>query len=207
MDSNILEVGPYRYVEEGEGTPLVLLHGLFGALSNFAEVRAHFSKQFRVITPMLPIYELPMLETNAKNMAKHIAGFLDELGLEKVHLLGNSLGGHVGLIYTRDHLDRVASLTLTASSGLYENAFGSSFPRREDKSYIKDKVAVTFHDPKHATPELVDECFEAVKRPQQGAPHFEHREVGDPPQHGQRPAQHGCAGVLDLGQERHHHPT
>ena len=162
MDSTILERGPYRYVEEGEGTPLVLLHGLFGALSNFQEVRAHFSKSFRVITPMLPIYELPMLETNAKNMAKHIAGFLDELGLEKVHLLGNSLGGHVGLIYTRDHLDRVASLTLTASSGLYENAFGSSFPRREDKSYIKEKVAVTFHDPKHATPELVDECFEAV---------------------------------------------
>ena len=84
------------------------------------------------------------------------------MGLDKVHLLGNSLGGHVGLIYTRDHLDRVASLTLTASSGLYENAFGSSFPRREDKNYIKEKVAVTFHDPKHATPELVDECFEAV---------------------------------------------
>ena len=91
MDSNILEVGPYRYVEEGAGTPLVLLHGLFGALSNFAEVRAHFSKHFRVITPMLPIYELPMLETNAKNMAKHIAGFLDELGLEKVHFSGNNL--------------------------------------------------------------------------------------------------------------------
>ena len=98
MDLTILERGPYRYVEEGEGTPLVLLHGLFGALSNFQEVRAHFSKSYRVITPMLPIYELPMLETNAKNMAKHIAGFLDELGLEKVHLLGNSLGGHVGLI-------------------------------------------------------------------------------------------------------------
>jgi pimeloyl-ACP methyl ester carboxylesterase len=77
-------------------------------------------------------------------------------------LLGNSLGGHVGLIYTRDHLDRVASLTLTASSGLYENAFGSSFPRREDKSYIREKVALTFYDPRHATDALVDECFEAV---------------------------------------------
>ena len=72
MESNIIELGAYRYVEEGEGTPLVLLHGLFGALSNFAEVRAHFSKSFRVITPMLPIYELPMLETNAKQLAKHI---------------------------------------------------------------------------------------------------------------------------------------
>ena len=183
----------------------MLLHGLFGALSNFQEVRAHFSKSFRVITPMLPIYELPMLETNAKNMAKHIAGFLDELGLDKVHLLGNSLGGHVGLIYTRDHLDRVASLTLTASSGLYENAFGSSFPRREDKSYIKDKVAVTFHDPKHATPELVDECFEAVNDRNKvlrilsiAKSAIRHNMAKDL-------AFDECAGVLDLGQERHHH--
>ena len=78
MESTILERGIYRYVEEGQGTPIVLLHGLFGALSNFAEVRAHFSARFRVITPMLPIYELPMLETNAKNLAKHISGFLDD---------------------------------------------------------------------------------------------------------------------------------
>ena len=53
-------------------------------------------------------------------------------------------------------------MTLTASSGLYENAFGNSFPRREDKEYIRNKVKVTFHDPKHATDELVEECFEAV---------------------------------------------
>ena len=111
---------------------------------------------------MLPIYELPMMSTSAKNLAKHIEGFVDELELGKVHLLGNSLGGHVGLIFTRDNRDRVASLSLTASSGLYENAFGNSFPRREDKTFIQEKVALTFFDPKHATDELVDECFEAV---------------------------------------------
>ena len=158
----IIERGEYKYVEAGSGEPLVVLHGLFGALSNFADVFDHFSDRFRVIIPMLPIYELPMLSTSAKNLAKHIEGFVDELALEKVHLLGNSLGGHIGLIFTRDNLDRVASLSLTASSGLYENAFGNSFPRREDKTFIRDKVAVTFFDPKHATDALVDECFEAV---------------------------------------------
>ena len=111
---------------------------------------------------MLPIYELPMLKTSAKNLSEHIEGFVDELKLDRVHLLGNSLGGHVGLIFTKNNLSRVASLSLTASSGLYENAFGNSFPRREDKSFIRDKVGVTFYDPKHATDELVDECFEAV---------------------------------------------
>ncbi|MGY8917410.1 MAG: alpha/beta fold hydrolase [Flavobacteriales bacterium] len=162
MATEIIELGEFRYVEEGVGEPLVILHGLFGALSNFSEVRKHFSKKFRVLTPMLPIYELPLRKTSAKSIAEFIKGFVDALNLDKVHLVGNSLGGHVGLIFTKNHLDRVASLTLTASSGLYENAFGNSFPRREDKEYIRNKVAVTFFDPSWATDELVDECFEAV---------------------------------------------
>ena len=162
MESTVLELGKYKYLDEGTGEPLVILHGLFGALSNFEIVREHFSKRFRVLTPMLPIYDLPLRKTSAKEIAKHIKGFVDELNLEKVHLLGNSLGGHVALIFTKNHLDRVASMTLTASSGLYENAFGNSFPRREDKDYIRNKVSVTFFDPKHATDELVEECFEAV---------------------------------------------
>lgn len=162
MESTVLELGKYKYLDEGTGEPLVILHGLFGALSNFESVREYFSKRFRVLTPMLPIYDLPLRKTSAKEIAKHIKGFVDELNLEKVHLLGNSLGGHVALIFTQNHLDRVASMTLTASSGLYENAFGNSFPRREDKDYIRNKVSVTFFDPKHATDELVEECFEAV---------------------------------------------
>lgn len=162
MEATVLESGEFRYLDEGAGEPMVILHGLFGALSNFEKVREHFSKRFRVLTPMLPIYELPLRKTSAKEIAKHIKGFVDHMSLDKVHLLGNSLGGHVALIFTKNHLDRVASMTLTASSGLYENAFGNSFPRREDKEYIRNKVQVTFHDPKHATDELIDECFEAV---------------------------------------------
>ena len=162
MEAAVIESGEFKYLDEGTGEPMVILHGLFGALSNFQNVRKHFNKRFRVLTPMLPIYELPLRKTSAKEIAKHIKGFVDELNLEKVHLLGNSLGGHVALIFTKNHLDRVASMALTASSGLYENAFGNSFPRREDKEYIRNKVQVTFHDPKHATDELVEECFEAV---------------------------------------------
>lgn len=163
MEQELITDGEYRYVQSAEeGTPLVLLHGLFGALSNFEHLFSHFAGKMRVIIPMLPLYDMPLATTGAKSLSKHVAGFLDHLGLDKVHLLGNSLGGHVGLIYTNRHPERVASLTLTASSGLYENAFGSSFPRREDKSFIRDKVGETFFDPNHATDELVDECFAIV---------------------------------------------
>lgn len=162
MKENLRHEGKYSYIEQGEGPVLILLHGLFGALSNFTEVVEHFSPRYKVVIPMLPLYDLPIIDTSAKRLAKFLDGFIKYKGFEEVYLLGNSLGGHVALIYTRDHADTVKALILTASSGLYENAFGSSFPRREDKEFIRNKVALTFYDPKHATDELVNECFEIV---------------------------------------------
>lgn len=162
MTENFREEGGFRYLQKGEGQPLILLHGLFGALSNFKEVVDHFSQRYQVVIPMLPLYDLPVLETSAKSIAKFLDKFIRFKRYDGVYLLGNSLGGHVALIYTRKHPEQVKALILTASSGLYENAFGSSFPRREDKEFIRNKVALTFYDPKHASDELVDECFEIV---------------------------------------------
>jgi len=162
MDYEIKEEGQFRYIEHGEGKPLILLHGLFGALSNFRDVVDHFSTRYKVVIPMLPLYTMPLLTTGVKSIAGFLHEFVEFKRWNKVNLLGNSLGGHVALIYTREHQERVESLILTASSGLYENAFGSSFPRREDKEFIRQKVALTFYDPKHADDALVDECFEVV---------------------------------------------
>lgn len=162
MKPGIKEEGEFKYVEEGDGPVLVLLHGLFGALSNFQPVFDHFVKDYRVVLPMLPLYSLPMLSTNVKALADHLDRFLRHKGYEQVNLLGNSLGGHVALVHCSRRPETVRSLILTGSSGLYENAFGGGFPRREDYEFIRQKVAVTFHDPKHATKELVDECYETV---------------------------------------------
>lgn len=162
MEEQLKEKGKFRYIDSGEGEPIITLHGLFGALSNFNHVIDHFSKEYRVIIPMLPIYELPILKTNVKNIGKFVAEFINEMGFDKVTLLGNSLGGHVALTYAESHPERVKRMILTGSSGLYENAFGGSFPRREDKEYLRQKIAITFYDPAMATDELVDECHEAV---------------------------------------------
>lgn len=162
MDYQIKEEGEFRYIERGEGEALVILHGLFGALSNFKDVFDAFGGRFRVLIPMMPIYDLPVRETDVKNLAEFIHRFADFKGLGKFSLLGNSLGGHVALVYTVAHPERVDKLILTGSSGLYENAMGGTFPRREDRNYLKDKVAVTFFDPAMATDELVDEVFGIV---------------------------------------------
>src|SRR5262245_25826405 len=152
----------FQFIDEGNGPVLVLLHGLFGALSNWVDVVERFRKNYRVVIPLMPIYTLPVLNTNVKALAGFVHDFIGHMNFENVVLIGNSLGGHVTLVYVRKHPERVTGMVLTGSSGLYENAMGGTFPKREDYNFIKQKVEVTFYDPKAATKELVDECYAIV---------------------------------------------
>ncbi len=152
----------FQFIEEGNGPVLLLLHGLFGALSNWVDVVERFSKNYTVVIPLMPIYALPVLNTNVKALAKFVNDFINYKKISDIILIGNSLGGHVALVYVKDHPERVKAMVLTGSSGLYENAMGGSFPKRENYDYIKAKVEVTFYDPNTATKELVDECFAIV---------------------------------------------
>jgi pimeloyl-ACP methyl ester carboxylesterase len=115
------------------------------------------------VVPILPLFDLDILHTTVSGLEKHIAAFIEHKNYTNIHLLGNSLGGHVALVYVLKHPERVKSLTLTGSSGLFENAMGDSYPKRGDYEYIKNKTAQTFYDPAVATPELVDEVFEITK--------------------------------------------
>ena len=160
MSYEIKKDGKLKYIEEGDGEPLVLLHGLFGALSNFKDLIEHFRHTNKVIVPMLPLFELDLLHTSVGGLQKFVHKFLEARDYKNVHLLGNSLGGHVALIYTLKHPERIKSLTLTGSSGLFENGMGDSYPKRGDKEYIRKKTQLTFYDPAMATEELVTECFE-----------------------------------------------
>jgi pimeloyl-ACP methyl ester carboxylesterase len=160
MEYEIQKEGKFEYVEVGAGEPLMLLHGLFGALSNFSDLIEHFKHTHKVIVPILPLYDLDLLHTTVKGLAKHVQQFIDHKGYDQIHLLGNSLGGHVGLVYILSHPEKIKTLTLTGSSGLFENAMGDSYPKRGDYEYIRAKTAETFYDPAVATKELVDEVFE-----------------------------------------------
>ncbi|MBN9311803.1 MAG: alpha/beta hydrolase [Chryseobacterium sp. 39-10] len=153
----------FNYLVEGEGRPIVLLQGLMGGLSNFTKLIAYFSERgYRVYFPELPIYDLPVLNTNLASIAKFVARFIDEVVGEPATVVGNSMGGHVGLILTLSRPDLVKNLVLTGSSGLYERTFGDSFPRKNDRDYIKKKAQEVFYDPAIATEDLVDEVFAIV---------------------------------------------
>lgn len=163
MPYTIQKAGEFTYIDEGSGEVLLMLHGLFGALSNWDSVINFFSTKYRTIIPMLPIYDMPLTTAGIDGLVEYTEGFIAKLKLEKVNILGNSLGGHVGLVYTLRHQENVKRLVLTGSSGLFENSMGGSFPKRGSYEYIKERVEYTFYDPKSASQELVEEVFETTK--------------------------------------------
>lgn len=160
MSYEIKQDGKFKFIEEGEGEPLLLLHGLFGALSNFHDLISHFSKTNKVVVPILPLLDLDLLHTSVGGLQKFVLRFIEHRNYNNIHLLGNSLGGHVGLVYVLKHPERIKSLILTGSSGLFENGMGDSYPKRGDKEYIRKKTQLTFYNPDLATEELVNEVFE-----------------------------------------------
>lgn len=160
---DIKEENGFQYIDEGQGESLLLLHGLFGALSNWADVTNHFKKKYRVIIPMMPIYEMPLREAGLNGLVNFIESFVAFKGLKEFTILGNSLGGHVGMIYTLQNKEKVNRLVLTGSSGLFENGMGGSYPRRGSYDFVKERVGYTFYDPKVATKDLVDEVFAVTK--------------------------------------------
>jgi pimeloyl-ACP methyl ester carboxylesterase len=163
MTDKLKTEGKFTYAEAGEGPAIIVLHGLMGALSNFGETFDYFSKQgYKVLIPELPLYTLPLVKTNVKNLAVFLKEFLAHKNIESAILLGNSLGGHIGLYFTKHYQEKVKALVLTGSSGLYEKAMGDSFPKRGNYEYIEQKTRDVFYDPAIATKELVDDVFAIV---------------------------------------------
>jgi hypothetical protein len=162
MEYKIRNVKGFRYIDEGHGEVLLLLHGLFGALSNFSAIIDEFSAQYRVVVPILPLFELEVVNSTIDGLMEYVENFISYKELNKFNLLGNSLGGHISLLYTLKHQEKVKTLILTGSSGLFENSIGDSYPKKGDYEFVKAKTEYTFFHPETATKELIDDVFEIV---------------------------------------------
>ncbi|MEE9349880.1 MAG: alpha/beta hydrolase [Flavobacteriaceae bacterium] len=163
MNTDLKKDGGFQYLEVGEGTPIVILHGLMGNLSNFEGVLDFFPpKGYKVLMPALPIYDLPLIKTNVKNLAKFVKEFIEYKELKDYLLMGNSLGGHISLYFAKLYPKELKGMILTGSSGLYENAMGGSFPRRGDYDYVTKKIQDVFYDDAIATKEIIDESFATI---------------------------------------------
>jgi len=163
MNYDLHKVDKYKFIETNGGKEvLLLLHGLFGALSNFESIIQYFSQRYNVVVPILPIFDLPIREATVSGLVQHVKEFVEFKNYDTVNVLGNSLGGHISLLYALDHPDKINSITLTGSSGLFENSLGSTFPKRGNYEFIQNKTQDIFFDPEVASKELVDEVFATV---------------------------------------------
>jgi len=150
------------YIEKGEGETILLLHGLFGALSNWKSTLTFLSKNYRVIIPLIPITEVNIKMANISGLTKYIEAFVKALNLKKFTIIGNSLGGHIGLMFTLLNPKKVTKLVLTGSSGLYENSFGNSYPKRDDYEWMNNRVNYTFYDSKILSKKYINQIFKTL---------------------------------------------
>lgn len=161
------EVRGFRFVDEGPSDttspPIILLHGMLGDLSNWTDtVRALAHQGYHVLVPVLPVYDLPLAQTSVTGLTKYVRDFITMCHLESGVLVGNSLGGHIALMYALMYPNDVTAMVLSGASGIYEMPMGNSTMRRQDRDFIRERTELTFYDPVHATDELVDEMLEIV---------------------------------------------
>lgn len=164
MDIITKKEGGFKYIETDPENPmtLLLLHGLFGALSNFISIIDHFKGKANVVVPLLPIFEMPLRKLSVTGLVDHVKAFVEFKKFDRLNLVGNSLGGHVAILYALAKPEYLRSMTLTGSSGLFEAPLGSTFPKRGNYEFVQKKTESTFYDPKVASKELIDEVYDIV---------------------------------------------
>ncbi len=143
--------------------PVVLLHGMFGGLSNFDPLIKRLNNH-TIYVPLIPLYNFDREELSIPRLAEWLQKFCIECEIKQPVLLGNSMGGHIALEYGRVFTEEVSGLVLAGSSGLFENDFGKTNPKRNDREYIRKRAALTFYED-IVTEELIDEIMEVTQSP------------------------------------------
>ncbi len=113
----------YREAGSGPAPPLILLHGSPGSAGDFTRLLPELAQHRRVIVPDLPGFgasEREVPDYSARAHAAYLGALLDELGVERVHVLGFSMGGAVALEFADLQPERLLSVTLLASIGVEE---------------------------------------------------------------------------------------
>jgi pimeloyl-ACP methyl ester carboxylesterase len=154
----------FRTVEMGDqGPELVLLHGLFGALSNWDSVQPLMANYAKPIALSLPLLDSHRSEVRVKALSLYAEYFARSRGFAPVSLCGNSLGGHVALRMCLAAPELVDCLILTATSGLYEHSV-DSLPVRPGYNFVREHMEKVFFNQEFVTEEAIGEIVSILER-------------------------------------------
>ena len=168
-----------RYTDEGEGPPVVLIHGFASSLDAWATVTPRLVKNHRVIALDLKGFgwsDRPAGDYSPRAQAQLVLQLLDRLGVERTAVVAHSWGSSVALALALMVPDRVSRLALydawvyeeqlpttflwARADGMGEVLFGMFYTELPD-----EKVALAFHDERYVTEELVETVEDQIARP------------------------------------------
>ena len=150
----------FRWLERGEGEPIVLLHGLMGRMDHWDITLQALAAVGRPIAPDVPILDEALADPSVGGLTAHVRAFLDAIEIDRAVVGGNSLGGHLAIELALSDPERVTALVLTGSSGLFERSFSRGVPHVPTTAFVQQKMEEIFYDASLVTPAWV----EAVRR-------------------------------------------
>lgn len=166
-DFDVQKEKGFKFIEVPSQQPkaknLILLHGMFGGLSNYDPLLKRL-EGYNIFVPSIPLYDFKTREISISRLTEWLVTFCDAMNINNPILLGNSMGGHLALDYTIKFPNKVAALILTGSSGLLEKDFGSTFPRRKDRDFIRKQAGLTFYEDL-INDVILDEIMEVINAP------------------------------------------
>ena len=151
------QVPQFSTVEMGlAGPEMVLLHGLFGALSNWDSVQPLMAEFAKPIALSFPLLNAHRSEVKVKSLALFTEYFVRSRHFAPVTLCGNSLGGHVALRLYLAAPELVDCLILAATSGLYEHSV-DALPVRPGKAFVQEHMQKVFYNQEFVTDKAINE--------------------------------------------------
>jgi len=146
----------FRWLERGDGEPVVMLHGLMGEMDHWESTLEALGPFRRPIALELPIFDPALTEVSVPALADYVRRFMEAIELPPAIVCGNSLGGHVALELALSCPGWVEGLILTGSSGLFERSFTGHVPHQPTRAYVRERMEEIFYDPSLVTPEWVE---------------------------------------------------
>jgi pyruvate dehydrogenase E2 component (dihydrolipoamide acetyltransferase) len=156
-----------RYLELGQGdsVPVLLLHGFGADLNTWMFMQPALAEERRVIALDLPGHGGSAKDVGsgtAERLTDAVEGAVDALGIDRVHLVGHSMGGAIAASLALRRPELAASLTLIASAGLgpgINTVFLDGFVRASRRRETVEVLSLLVHDPALVSRTMVEDVL------------------------------------------------